>query len=366
MKRRWKEEPWMPPSQWQEVLPDVSGNEVNGRGERKKRRPTQIFWHRRPAEQPFGRAQIAVTDRFNSVPALDEVYRNAERGPRRLPEPADRTDDADPATWTSRTKAFALGEEGARPADYPQEQDSAAELVGIAPLDPQWIYEGYEAELPNVIMIGTVMDHGRLMQLPGDDEQVEGQLEVADQYNRGARVANWLGLWIRSQGYQARPHAGPWVGSLNLVPAAIAAGFGELGNHGSIINRVYGSSLRLAAVETDMPLEHDAPDRFGADEFCMRCQVCANACPPQAISNSKEWIRGDYKWYVDFDKCLPYFNETYSCGICVAVCPWSTPDRAAKLADVWKLRMEPNNTGQSRQAADKPAADKTLAKIDGD
>lgn len=236
-------------------------------------------------------------------------------------------------------KAFVLGEDGARPDGYPVE-DSTGELVGITQLDPIWVYAGYDIDLPNVIMIGTVMDHDRLMQLPGDTEQVEGQLEIADQYNRGARVANWLAHFILSKGYRAKAHAGPWGGSLNLLPAAIAAGFGELGCHGSIINPVHGSSLRLAAVETDMPLLFDSPDRFGADEFCLRCQVCVNKCPPQAIEKSKEWVRGEHKFYVNFDKCLPYFNETYSCGICVAVCPWSTPGRAPKLADVWRLRME--------------------------
>ena len=80
-------------------------------------------------------------------------------------------------------------------------------------MNNNWIYEGSKALGKNLIMIGTVMNHERLMMLPGDDEQVEGQLEVADQYNRGARVANWLTGWIRSQGYFAKTHAGPWVGS---------------------------------------------------------------------------------------------------------------------------------------------------------
>ncbi|MEM9751438.1 MAG: 4Fe-4S dicluster domain-containing protein [Pseudomonadota bacterium] len=342
MKRRWREEPWTPPQSWAENVPEVSGNEINGLGERKTRRPTQIFWHRKPADQPYAKAQVAVTARFNSVPALDEVYRHADRGPRKpLEEAAARVERA-PEDWTARVKAFVLGEAGGRPDDYPID-DCTAEIVGVTPMDPMWVYEGYACDLPNVIMIGTVMDHDRLKQLPGDDEQVEGQLEVADQYNRGARVANWLARWIGEQGYAARPHAGPWVGSLSLVPAALAAGFGELGCHGSIIHPVFGSALRLAAVETDLPLNADARNEFGADEFCLRCQVCVNACPPQAIKKDKQWVRGVKKFYVDFDTCLPYFNETYSCGICVAVCPWSTPGRAPKLADIWRRRIGETN-----------------------
>jgi epoxyqueuosine reductase QueG len=44
-------------------------------------------------------------------------------------------------------------------------------------------------------------------------------------------------------------------------------------------------------------------------------------------------VRGVEKWYVDFDKCIPYFNETHGCGICIAVCPWSRPGTAPRLAE---------------------------------
>jgi epoxyqueuosine reductase len=33
-----------------------------------------------------------------------------------------------------------------------------------------------------------------------------------------------------------------------------------------------------------------------------------------------------------------YFNETFGCGICLAVCPWSTPGRAPKLAERFTRR----------------------------
>lgn len=37
------------------------------------------------------------------------------------------------------------------------------------------------------------------------------------------------------------------------------------------------------------------------------------------------------RWYVDFDKCLPFFNENLGCGICLAVCPFSRPLIGARL-----------------------------------
>jgi epoxyqueuosine reductase QueG len=42
-------------------------------------------------------------------------------------------------------------------------------------------------------------------------------------------------------------------------------------------------------------------------------------------------VRGVERWYVDFDKCIPYFAEAASCGICIAVCPWTRPDVRPKL-----------------------------------
>ena len=134
-----------------------------------------------------------------------------------------------------------------------------------------------------------------------------------------------------------------------MIPPALAAGLGELGKHGSIINRAYGSSFRLAAVTTNLPLISDVPDNFGADEFCASCRVCARACPPDAIGHDKQWVRGAQKWYVEFDKCVAYFNETYGCGICIAVCPWSAPGRAPNLTKRMTARRARLAEGDAEQ-----------------
>lgn len=114
---------------------------------------------------------------------------------------------------------------------------------------------------------------------------------------------------------------GPMASALLLIPPAIKCGLGEPGKHGSMISRHFRSGVRLAAVTTDMPLIATAPKRFGADEFCQSCQICARECPPAAIGPEKQMVRGVRRWYVDFDKCIPYFAESASCGICIAVCP---------------------------------------------
>jgi len=89
-----------------------------------------------------------------------------------------------------------------------------------------------------------------------------------------------------------------------------------------------------------LPLIADEPDTFALDDFCLTCRLCTAECPPDAIFVEKQVVRGEVKWYVDFDKCVPYFNETFGCGICIAVCPWSRPGVAPRLAEKITKRRE--------------------------
>ena len=101
-----------------------------------------------------------------------------------------------------------------------------------------------------------------------------------------------------------------------------------------MISKEYGSNFRLAAVLTDMPLVHDAPVDIGVQDLCLHCRRCVIDCPPGAINEDKQWVRGVERWYVDFDKCVPYFVKTYGCAICIEVCPWSEPGRGAELSQL--------------------------------
>jgi epoxyqueuosine reductase QueG len=156
-------------------------------------------------------------------------------------------------------------------------------------------------------------------------------VEVARQYNRGSRAVSKLRNFVLQQGYPAEAHPGPMAHAINMIPAAIDCGLGELGKHGSLIHRELGASFRLAALTTDLPLAADSPDVFGVDDVCHRCQACERACPPDAIYSEKQMVRGEEKWYVDFDRCIPFFAESYGCAACIAVCPWSIPGVADNL-----------------------------------
>jgi epoxyqueuosine reductase QueG len=304
---------WQPSPEVAALFPETSGNAINGLGEHTPRPPRYVMWTR-PDRIAHGRVQQHVNQTYEAHPRLSGAFSGPERRAKPVPLAAERRQDT-PENWAGRVKEFARAHE--------------ADLVGIARIDPLWVFEGAKVHAPFVVVLGVAMDHAELAKAP----EVDSPAEVARQYNRGTRAAKALADYIRGQGYDAEGHGGPGAGPLQLVPAAIAAGFGQLGKHGSIINRQLGSSFRLAGVLTDLPLVPDTFDDIGAEEFCASCQVCSNACPPAAISDTKQCVRGAEKWYIDFDKCMPYFASTWGCGICIAVCPWSKPGTAPRLAE---------------------------------
>ena len=305
------------------ALLKVSGNLINGLGETAPRRPSPFFWHP-PDQHPFGELQLVARKSSRSCPGSPEAFQAAYNYPELVPVAETRSDV--PADQLAKNAAaFALAHE--------------ADDIGIAPMDPLYVFEGYTINEPWVIVLALAHNYERLKEVPSDETNGIGVVDVGDQYARGTRSSYTLANWIRAQGYNANPFPGPMAGALLLIPPAIASGLGELGKHGSLISPRFGSGVRLAGVTTDMPLIPTAPVRFGADEFCATCQVCTNACPPNAISENKQMVRGVERWYVNFDQCIPFFAETASCGICIAECPWTRPGVRPKLLATMAKRL---------------------------
>ncbi len=300
------------------LLPDISGNDVNGLGESEVRQPTPFFWHPRDTHV-FGELQTEVVAIQRRCPAIIEQFSSeAPRGPKTI-EKAVTVIEKSAQDWTKSVKEWSLSHEG--------------DLVGITPMVPAYIYEGYDIDAPWLIVVGVAMNHEELDKIPPTLARPDSAVEVARQYNRAARVSREVTNFILAQGYNAKAWAGPFASALCMLPAAIQAGIGTLGKHGSLINGEYGSSFRLSAITTDMPLIADQPIDIGAEDFCAHCQICVKACPPGAIFEEKQMVRGVRKWFVDFDKCIPTFGEALGCAACIAKCPWSTPGRSPKLTE---------------------------------
>ena len=290
------------------LKPQISGNAINGLGETEPRQPRMVYWAPDPDGIPHGKLQ-----RYFYTQGGDHAARAKIREERQaildtpLPDVAAVKTDLSEQDWENGLERFVA--------------TAACEKVGVAALDPAWLFEGHDTDLPRVILIGVTHDYDTIAKAPEP-------------------TAKDIATWIRKNGWQAEAATGPMTGAIAMIPPALACGFGELGKHGSIINPEFGASFRLSAVLTDAPLPTTPPQAHGIDAFCQNCRICEDACPPEALSPDKQTVRGDTKWYVDFDKCLPFFNQTSGCAICIAVCPWSRPGVGLNLAEKLGRRAE--------------------------
>ena len=317
--------------------PPPSGNAINGLGERTPRRASQVFHN---ADPDRAIAWQGLDDFFMCLNPwqvvrhrlINKFQLRRERGP-----VARRRRDRGPeenAAWVK---------EAARAA--------GASLVGITGVRDSDVFEGRRAPYPRAICLGLPMRRDEMLHAP----EPRAAAEVMRAYRQIAVVAMRLARAVRRRGFPAKAYGDPNATHILHIPLAVRAGLGQLGKHGSMISREHGSNFRLAAVLTDMPLAEDAPRDIGVDDVCVHCRRCVLDCPPDAIHEEKQWVRGEKRWYVDFDKCVPYFTKTYGCGICIEVCPWSEPGRGETLSDLMlakrarsgRKRSDPSNSDPS-------------------
>ena len=293
--------------------PPRSGNEINGLGETKKRQPQYVF------HNPGGTTLDwqALDDFFsmtNAWPVVKHRIANFwhlrdQTGP--VYDPQTPVHDAEEKAQEIKALAKQLG----------------AELVCITKVTEEAIYQGRTGVYKNAICLGLSMDREAMQTVP----QEAAAVEVMRVYRQVSKIAIALTRKIRRMGWPAKGYGNPNSTDILHIPLAINAGLGQLGKHGSMISQEHGSNFRLAAVLTDMPMAYDEPVDIAVDDLCYSCQRCVTDCPPQAIVNEKQLVRGVEKWYVDFDKCIPYFTKTKGCGICIEVCPWSRPGKGPSL-----------------------------------
>lgn len=321
----------------------ISGNTINGLGETEDRPATPVY-HRfhlnpfLPIQIHFNGRQIWDTILMNSILQSAKIDKMESR----IEQPPGPSNIRSAEENTRSLKALALS-------------SPKCDVVRIAENHPNLYFDREletEKNLPKYCVVLAVRMNYETMSKtleeqdwaskpPWKQKWADVSREVLSKYLDVHEAAHELANWIRSEGYPAEALGGPPSCKINMLRAAVEAGVGELGKHGSILNDEYGSNLRLAVVLTDMPVEVDGPREFGADEFCLNCQLCTTACPPKAISDEKQMVRGFERWYVDFDKCVPYFNDTRGCGICITVCPWSRPGVAPNLTQkMLKKRKE--------------------------
>lgn len=289
-----------------------SGNDINGLGEQAPRRAVPLFhgsgarvleWQRMETFfaliNPWRVYWLNLVNRW--------MLRNADGviAKRKVP-----VADEQAQSREIKEKALAFG----------------AGKVGVTRLSESAMYEGVTPDYQYAVVILYPMNADEMQHIT----QPRAGLETMRAYNEIAAITVKLAKHIRSQGWRARAFCE--AADILHIPLAIDAGLGQLGKHGSLICAEFGSSMRIATILTDLPLTTDEPVDLGVEDLCAGCRRCTIDCPVDAISDSKQLVRGVEKWYVDFDRCAPYFTATVGCGICIEVCPWTIPERGPLLS----------------------------------
>ena len=98
--------------------------------------------------------------------------------------------------------------------------------------------------------------------------------------------------------------------------------------------------MRISKVLTDLPLVPDKPVDLGVEEFCRRCRKCADSCPSKSIPRGeKQVVNGTEKWKLDEESCFDYWARVGTdCSVCMAVCPYSRPNRSLHRLVRWFLK----------------------------
>jgi len=152
----------------------------------------------------------------------------------------------------------------------------------------EWLYGRYEGEIFNNTVRSFIVD---LV------DQAEGHAIAPALDNRFA-VVNRLSNWSERH-------------------VAFIAGLGTFSLNRSMITSL-GSAGRFGSVIVDFKLEPTQRLYQEVDEYCTKCGVCIDRCPPRAISESGK-DNEICSCYVD--EMLARYKPRYGCGKCQTAVP---------------------------------------------
>ncbi len=148
--------------------------------------------------------------------------------------------------------------------------------------------------------------------------------EVMKGYKNISVIANKLVHFMRNTGVGAYPGTA-LGGTTDYVHLAEIAGLGVIGYHGLLISPTEGARLRIGVIYTNienLPVQSEN-EHLWVRDFCAMCKKCIRKCPVNAIFDQPK-PRGDGGMQsIDHDACREYFDQNYTCAICLAVCPFS-------------------------------------------
>jgi len=128
-----------------------------------------------------------------------------------------------------------------------------------------------------------------------------------------------MGLPVETVGW----YGYPLEGYLNLKQKAVEAGIGQWGKNAMVINKEFGSRLRLMSLritDTVLPITGFGQDAHLENPLCKDCTACIDACPAGVLK----------PYYItNHNACLANVEYTNRhgkitcCDRCWTVCPLS-------------------------------------------
>ncbi|MCL2123212.1 MAG: 4Fe-4S binding protein [Desulfovibrionaceae bacterium] len=218
-------------------------------------------------------------------------------------------------------------------------------------LNNQWVHEtlaGYGIDLLGFADLSGIDEKARrgfrygvciamaLDTLPST--AAEAYAAYYDEYRRVSaaleEAAHFLTGQIQTRGYNALSlwrlyeQDGDFRTPLPFKTLATRAGLGWIGKSAALITKEYGNAIRLSGVLTDMPLQAGTPVNTS---LCGGCTECVTHCPGKAIQGNLWDINTDRDDLLDARACKRAVIERGkalgktegTCGICIAVCPWT-------------------------------------------
>lgn len=217
-----------------------------------------------------------------------------------------------------------------------------ANLVGYADLTalPPDIRKG----LPRGISIAVALDPAIVAHIPSGPHMAyyDEYKAVSDKLNEICEAAAAL---LTQAGYHAFPLSRRFVRQnedrrtpLPHKTVARLAGIGWIGKSALLVTEKYGAAVRLTSVLTDMALPAGNP---AALPGCGGCTACASNCPGGAIRGNMWRLGIDRNELVDPEVCKktvvgrgePFRLTEGTCGVCIAVCPYTRRYLAVAGAD---------------------------------
>jgi len=230
-----------------------------------------------------------------------------------------------------------------------------ADLVGIAEINPNWIYShrgeihrenwsDWGQAIPTDHTHAVVVAEEMALDMVASAPHTPSVIESMKNYAKGAYLTTQIAAFIANLGYEATANHLRHYTAI-LPPLAVDAGLGEVGRIGYLMTKAFGPRVRLSAVTTDMPLIPDKPVDIGVKHFCTICKKCGNCCPSNSIplNDQPQSTNGTRRWKLNAETCFDYWGKIGTdCCICMRVCPWSHARTWPHRVIVWLISRNAN------------------------